>query len=150
MRRIGNHALWIGNSVDVSDLRLLHDVGIEALVDLGLNEPVPVLTRELIYCRFPLLDGVGNPPALLRLAVETTARLIGAEVPPLVFCSAGMSRSPAVAAVALAKATQMSVVDCLTTVFADGPRDLSGGLWNDLLRVHGFKLPTHAESSTLE
>src|SRR5947209_6676853 len=105
MRRVTNYQLWIGHVIDVADLRSIHDLGIEALIDLGINEPVPTITRELVYCRFPLLDGAGNRLELLQLAVQTTAKLIIASISTWVFCSAGMSRSPAVAAAALAVAT---------------------------------------------
>jgi hypothetical protein len=47
------------------------------------------LTRELVYCRFPLVDGAGNPPWLLRAAVETVAGFVRAGVPTLVFCGPG-------------------------------------------------------------
>ena len=135
MRRIANHRLWIGNVIDVADLRSIHDLEIEALVDLGLNEPIPAITRELVYLRFPLIDGAGNRQEVLRLAVETTARLIVAAVPTLIFCSAGMSRSPAVASAAIALATGRSPNECLSEVFAVGPGDLSPPLWHDLIRT---------------
>jgi hypothetical protein len=56
-----------------------------------------------VYLRFPLLDGAGNPPWLLRLAVEAVVSLLRAGVPALVFCSAGMSRTPAIAEGAVAR-----------------------------------------------
>jgi protein-tyrosine phosphatase len=121
--------------MDVADLRSIHDAGIAALVDLGMNEKVPTITRELTYCRFPLIDGAGNPPDVLRLAVETTAKLLIAGIPTLVFCGAGMSRSPAVAAAALALATHRQPEQCLAEVIHDGPCDLSPGLWKDLLKA---------------
>jgi protein-tyrosine phosphatase len=127
--------LWIGNVTDVADLRSIHQAGIEALIDLGINEPVPLIPRELIYCRFPLVDGQGNSPTLLQLALETTAQLIGAGTSTLVFCSAGMSRSPAVASAALSVAAKRSPEECLAEVFAGAPADLSPGLWSDLMAV---------------
>lgn len=136
MRRIGNRALWIGPALlDAAGLRAVHENGIEALVDLAINEPVPQLTRELIYCRFPIVDGSGNRPELLRLAVTTTADLIRSGTPTLVFCSGGMSRSPAIAAAALAVASGRSPEDCMVEVFASGPRDLSPSLWSELLLI---------------
>ena len=48
--------------MDVDNFTNVLDAGIEALVDLGLNERPVQLTRELIYCRFPLNDGGGNSP----------------------------------------------------------------------------------------
>ena len=135
MRRVSNYPLWIGHALDPLDLRAVHAAGIEALIDLAINEPVPQLTRELIYCRFPIVDGSGNCPELLRLAVQTTAKLIRTATPTLIFCSAGMSRSPAIAAAALALATGRPAMDCLAELFVDAPRDLSAALWQDLLNV---------------
>ena len=135
MRRIGNRALWIGPAINTAGLRAVHEQGIEALVDLAINEPVPQLTRELIYCRFPIVDGSGNRPELLRIAIMTTAHLIRTGMPTLVFCSGGMSRSPAIAAAALAVASGQSPEGCLVEVIASGPRDLSPSLWSDLLLI---------------
>lgn len=132
MRRVSGHALWIGNVADGRDLRAILTAGVEAVVDLALNEPPPPLTRELVYCRFPLLDGAGNPPWLLRAAAETVAGFLRAGVPTLVFCGAGMSRSPAVAAVALAVASGRTPAECLELVTEAGPRDVSVSLWNEL------------------
>jgi protein-tyrosine phosphatase len=137
MRHIGNRALWIGPALNTVGLRQVHENGIEALVDLAINEPIPQLTRELIYCRFPIVDGAGNRPELLKLAVTTTADLIRSHTPTLVFCSAGMSRSPAVAAAALAVATGQSPADSLAEVLGSGPRDLSPPLWQDIVQLLG-------------
>src|SRR5436189_138299 len=60
--------------------------------------------RELIYLRFPLLDGEDNEPALLIQAMQTVARLLQARIPTLVCCGGGLSRSPAIVAAALALA----------------------------------------------
>jgi hypothetical protein len=62
MREIIPRRLWLGNASDVRDLRRIHDLGVAAIVDLALEESVPQLTRDLIYCRFPLVDGSGNSP----------------------------------------------------------------------------------------
>ena len=62
MRSAIPYCLWVGNVMDVDSFSSVLDVGIEALVDLGLNEKPVQLTRELIYCRFPLNDGGGNSP----------------------------------------------------------------------------------------
>jgi len=139
MRRIGNRALWIGPALNAAGLRSVYEHDIKALVDLAINEPIPQLTRELIYCRFPIVDGSGNRPELLRIAVMTTADLIRSGTPTLVFCSAGMSRSPAIAATALSVATGQSPADCLAEVFGSGPRDLSPPLWQDLVQLLGEK-----------
>ncbi len=60
-----------------------------------------MVTRDLVYCRFPLVDGAGNDARILKMAVHTVAELLRKEVKTLVFCSAGMSRAPSIAAAAL-------------------------------------------------
>src|SRR4051794_38928813 len=68
VRRVPGYTLWLGHVGDARDLSGLLSAGITAVVDLALNEaPVP-LARELVYCRFPLIDGGGNPRWLLRTA----------------------------------------------------------------------------------
>lgn len=70
MRRIDGFPLWIGTARDARDIKGVLDAGIEAIVDLAImNEPVTP-TRELVYLRFPLIDGEGNPPWLLCAAVQ--------------------------------------------------------------------------------
>jgi protein-tyrosine phosphatase len=114
-------------------LRGVLGAGIAALVDLAMNEPPVAVTRELVYCRFPLMDGSDNPPWLLRAAIETAATLLRANVPTLVFCSGGMSRTPAVAACALARVTGRSAEECLAEVARAGKCDVSTTLWRDLV-----------------
>ena len=76
MRQIPGYSLWLGHVGDVRDLRGIHTAGILAIVDLAMNETPATVTRELAYCRFPLIDGSGNPRWLLRAAVETVACLL--------------------------------------------------------------------------
>src|SRR5207244_524756 len=90
MRQLSGLPLWLGHVGDARDLRAVLSAGILAVVDLALNEPPVRITRELVYCRFPLLDGMGNPPWLVRAAVDTVARLLRAGTPTLVYCSGGM------------------------------------------------------------
>jgi protein-tyrosine phosphatase len=133
MRQISPHPLWLGHVGDVADLRKVLDAGITALVDLALNEPPPRIPRDLIYCRFPLVDGVGNDAALLRFAVRTVAGLLADRRLTLVFCSAGMSRAPAVAAAARAQFTGQTPLACLEQIAEGRPHDVSPGLWQDVL-----------------
>ena len=133
MRQIPGYSLWIGNAADARDVpRLLGD-GIEAVVALALEEPPA--TRELVYCRFPLLDGAGNSPWLLRMAIDTVVTLLTGRTPTLVCCGAGMSRSPAVAAVAIHRLTRRPPEECLRTLAELGPLDVSPGFWQELLAV---------------
>lgn len=134
MRRVPGYSLWIGSVADVRDLRGMLTAGVQVVVDLALNEPVATVTRELVYCRFPLVDGAGNPPWLLRAAVGAVAGFVRAGAPTLVFCGAGMSRLPTVTAVALSVGSDLTPAECPELVTGDGgPCDVSAGLWNEAL-----------------
>jgi protein-tyrosine phosphatase len=119
----------------------LHAAGILAVVDLALNEPPTILTREMSYCRFPLIDGPGNPRWLVRAAVETTAALIRGGVATLIYCGAGMSRTPCIAGAALAMARGWPLSEGLAVVTGAGPADLSPGLWSEITSVLGPSAP---------
>jgi hypothetical protein len=128
MRQIDNRKLWLGHVGDLRDVHAILTAEIAAVVELAASEPPAILPRELVHVRFPLTDGGENPPWLLRLAVQTVASLLQAEVPTLVCCSAGMSRSIAVAAGGLALAQSRHFVDAVTIVVGTGPADVSPGL----------------------
>lgn len=132
MRCIPGYQLWLGHVDDVRDLSGLHAAGIEAVVDLALNESTPLLTRELGYCRFPMIDGGGHPPWLLRATVETVAGLMRAGVPTLVYCGACMSRTPSVAGAAIAIVRGCSAAEGQTLAVQSGAADVSPALWSDI------------------
>jgi hypothetical protein len=135
MRELQPYSLWLGHAGDARDLRGLSAAGIVALVDLALNEPANIVPRELVYCRFPLVDGSGNPAWLLRAAVETTASFVRASLPTLVFCSAGMSRSPGVAAAAISRVSGRAPDLCLAEIAGSGSADVSPALWREIKAV---------------
>jgi len=137
MRQIIPHRLWLGNALDGRDLRRLYELEIAVVIDLALEEKPAQLGREIVYCRFPLMDGGGNLPVLLRAAVEMTVRFAKENVPTLVACGAGMSRSPAVVAMALAKIEEKQPDECLAALVAGQPHDVSPLFWNDLQRALG-------------
>ena len=76
MNRIQPYLLWLGHSDDCRDPQRLADVGIEAVVHLATEEPLPGLPREMLVFRIPLLDGSGNHVSRLRLVVELTVGLL--------------------------------------------------------------------------
>lgn len=135
MRNVVPDLLWIGNALDVADLAPIFDVGIEAIVDLALNEKPAQLTRDLIYCRFPLNDGGGNPPQHLRAAVDGVESLISNQIPTLAHCSAGMSRSLAITAFALARSRGEKAEETLVALASGQPHDVSPVLWNDICKA---------------
>lgn len=136
MREIIPSQLWIGNAGDVRDQRRLHETGIFAIVDLAFEESHPPLARELIYCRIPLTDGSGNAPELVAAAIEAAASLIRKEIPTLVACSAGMSRSPSIAAAALAIVCKQPPSEVLEELTAKGPHDISPAFWRDVVDAY--------------
>ena len=135
MDRIAPYLLWIGHAGDGGDGPRLFENGIRAVVQVALEEPPLKPPRELVYPRFPLVDGGGNGGPLLRLTIFTVANLIEARVPTLVCCGAGMSRSPAVAAAALAVVGGEPPEACLRRVLAGRRGDVSPGLWSEILGV---------------
>ena len=135
MHKLDGHPVWLGHAGDLADVRGVLDAGIRAVVDLALNEPVRPLPRDLVYCRFPLVDGVGNNPWLLLVAIQSVAGLMALEVPTLVVCSAGLSRSHAIVAAALSHVSARAPEECLETVSSSLPSDVNPGLWNEVAEV---------------
>jgi hypothetical protein len=138
MRQIVPYSLWLGHAGDGRDFRAVFDSGIRAVVQLAAEEPTLPLPRDLIFCRFPLLDGPGNDPAQLYLATTTVANLLEKRVSVLVCCGGGMSRSPTVAAAALAMVYQETPEDCLKKIAADHPTDVDPALWNEVKSLLDF------------
>jgi protein-tyrosine phosphatase len=145
MQRLEPYSLWLGNTGDVGNLRGVLDQGIRALVDLALNEPIPQLTRDLLYCRFPLVDGAGNNPWLLVTAIDTVANLMKLDVPTLVFCSGGVSRAPAIVAAALNLFTGKPPDECLRVIAGSVSHDVNPGFWNDIAAICRSRRPSRSD-----
>jgi protein-tyrosine phosphatase len=132
MNQIMPHPIWIGHAGDGRAFRAIFDAGIRAVVQLAVEEPPIQPPRELIYQRYPLLDGEGNDRAVLRLAIDAVAGLIQAGIPTLVCCGAGMSRSPSIAAAALSAAFRLDLEEALRTVVQHRPADVSPALLHEI------------------
>ena len=76
MRQIQPHRLWVGHAGDSRDFRALFGAGIEAVVQLAVDEPTVATPRELVSCRFPLLDGIGNPSSAIPARCNSIASRI--------------------------------------------------------------------------
>ena len=135
MNQVAPRRVWIGHGGEGHDFTQILDLGIEAVVELAEEEPSFPTRRDMIACRFPLIDGSGNRPEVLELAVATLARLIAADVPTLVCCSMGLSRAPALVAAALARVERTSHHECLKRVTWHHPSDVSPGLWQELIAL---------------
>lgn len=132
MRQIFPHLLWLGNAGDGRDFRQQLDAGIKAVVQLAEEEPALQPPRDMMYFRCPLADGPGNDETYLLLTIVTIANLLERRIPTLVCCGGGMSRSPAVAAAALAMVYQEVPDEVLKKVAEHHPADVVPGLWNDV------------------
>jgi protein-tyrosine phosphatase len=135
MNQISPHLLWIGHAGGGRDYRRLLDHGIRAVVQLAVEEPPLKPPREPVYLRFPLRDGADNSDALLEMAVGVLASLIRQRVPTLVCCGAGMSRSPALAAVAVGLVSAEPAEEVLKQLSTGRPGDVSPGFWGQLMRL---------------
>ena len=132
MRSVAGYTLFLGHAGDARDVRELYRIGIVAVIDLAVEEPPAVLGREIVYCRFPLVDGSGNPPWLIQAAVDTTTRLLCEKVPTLIACSAGLSRSPAIAAACLLKISKTPLREALLYLSQFGGCDVSTAFLRDV------------------
>jgi hypothetical protein len=125
MRCVPPYSLWLGHADNGRDFGAIVEAGIEALVHLALEEPAVEPPRDLIYVRIPLVDGEANPIHTLALAIRIVAELLTHRVPTLVCCGAGLSRSPCIAAAALALVSGESFEGWLRRVQGQGPCDIS-------------------------
>ena len=129
MREILPGRLWLGNAADARNAEGVIQAGILAVVDLAAEEKIPDLPRGLIYCRFPIMDGQQTSQSVLPAAIETLVSLLKRGTPTLVFCGAGMSRSPALVAGALSIVEGGSPDDRLREIALGHPHDVSPQLW---------------------
>jgi hypothetical protein len=127
--------LWLGHAGDGRDFRRIFDEGIQAVIDLALDEAPVALPRELVSIRIPLVDGAGNRGELLFLAISTTATHFKMKLPTLLRCSNGMSRSPAIAAAALALVQGRPAEQVLAEISAVHPLDLTPVFWQQVKEV---------------
>jgi protein-tyrosine phosphatase len=132
MYQIAPYNLWLGHAGDGVRFEAIFQHDIRAVFYLAVEETPVRLPRDLISCRFPLVDGAGNSPHVLGLAIRTLAGHFQLQLPTLVTCGAGLSRSPAIAAAALAVVSGREPAECLRQIAAQHPTDVSPGLWQDV------------------
>jgi hypothetical protein len=132
MQEIVPGRLWLGNAADARNIEGVLQAGVLAVIDLAIEQLIPMLPRSIIYCRFPVIDGQQDSQVILRAAIETVAMLVTMEIPTLVCCGAGMSRSPAVVAAATAIVYGGDPDDRLREVVTGHPHDVSPQLWQSV------------------
>ncbi len=136
MHEIFPNQLWGGHAMDVRSPQAIFQAGVRCVVDLAYEEPTAKLPRQLIYCRFPLNDGGGNEPPVVRQALRTCCDFLSSNMPTLVACSAGMSRSPTIAAFALAHFTQQSPELWIEKISAQKGLELKPELWKQVAAAY--------------
>ena len=135
MREILPDKLWLGNAADIRNVEAMMQAGILAVVDLAYEQAMPAYPRSIAYCRFPIVDGQQSLQGILQVAIESLVAMLEAEIPVLVCCGAGMSRSPAVAAAAVAILRGGDPDDKLREITAGYPHDVSPTLWREVREI---------------
>jgi predicted protein tyrosine phosphatase len=104
-------------------------------VNLAAEAPPLSLPRSLIYCRFPVIDGEQDAQEVLTAAIQAVVSLLTTQIPTLVHCGSGMSRSPAVAATAFSIVQGDSPEENLGKIVVGHPHDVSPSLWEQVRKA---------------
>lgn len=94
--------LYVGTVDDAGQVENLREVGITTIISLIHRSPTKGYPDEVAVHSVPLRDGPQNDISAFEEAVEMVLSERENDTPLLIHCSAGSSRSPAVAATALA------------------------------------------------
>lgn len=138
MYELHSELLWFGNAIEIREPAGLFEVGVQAVIDVAFEEKPSLLPRQLIYCRFPIVDGGGNDEEVLRVAVRTTVDLISSGTKTIVACSAGMSRGPMIATFALAAFNSESPKRIIQAIAEKRALEVNGKLWNQLNAIFPY------------
>jgi hypothetical protein len=57
MREVLPGLLWVSNAIDARDISKVLGTGVEAVVDVAIEEKPIAFPRDVLYCRIPLNDG---------------------------------------------------------------------------------------------
>ncbi|MCA9248695.1 MAG: dual specificity protein phosphatase family protein [Planctomycetales bacterium] len=140
MIQIKETRLWLGNASDLRDMAAVLDQGITAIIDLAAEEPVPVVFRALNYCRFVLSDDGGNDESLVEAAIVCSAALLRTQQ-TAICCAAGLSRSAAISAAALALSSGRSLDEALARIAQYKHLDVNPALWKHIAHVYSRLAP---------
>ena len=135
MIEIPQTRLRLGASRDLLNISAVLGAGVTAIVDLGIEEPIPALPRQTNYCRFQITDDGSNSDKQLTAAITTIRSLLDADHVVLLCCAAGLSRSIAVAAVVLASLRGRRPDECLKEIGELKRTDVNPLLWNQISNV---------------
>ena len=110
--------LFVGTVDDAGATERLHERGITTIVSVIRGAPAGGYPADVTVVTVPMLDGPQNDLERFEQAVSHVLSVLQTDESLLVHCSAGASRSPAVAAAALALADDIGLeaaVDQLVT-----------------------------------
>ena len=107
--------LFVGTVEDATATSCLEAHGVRTIVSLT-HETSSLAGEDFIVRSIPLIDGPQNSREQFTNAVEETMTALKANGSVLVHCSAGASRSPTVAATALALSRDMELQDALQQI----------------------------------
>ena len=110
--------LFVGTVEDATDDSALETHSVTTIISLTHETP-SFTEQELTIHSIPLIDGPQHNRQQFTKAVEETIAALEADGGVLVHCSAGASRSPTVAATALALSQDMELEDALKQVAVD-------------------------------
>jgi predicted protein tyrosine phosphatase len=82
-------------------------------------------------------DVPGPLAADISAVIDLVAGLIREDVPTLVGCGMGLSRSPCIAGAAIARVRGCPADEGLAIALGSSPADVSPGLWGDVRRIVG-------------
>ena len=88
MRETFANRLWIGHAGDLRTESCPSGLGLDAIIHIAIEDPVPSLQPRAYVPPLSLSDGA-NRVQLISAALETTAFMIIGEVPTLVTCRGG-------------------------------------------------------------
>jgi len=133
MRRIEGYSLWLGHVGDVADPRGIVGDGHCRPSSTSRSRSRRLHCRAIeTYCRFPLIDGTGNPSWLLQAAVETVACLLRSRTSTLVYCSAGLKSLALHRGGGHRSRTGVPARRGTEVRVAIGRSDVSPGLWSEV------------------
>lgn len=113
--------LYIGNLREAGRPKTYTDHDITAVLNLCNLDPVRPYPEYLIIARQPLIDGEQNKLVDFEVAIKQLLELLNREEQIFVHCGAGVSRSCAVTATALAYEHGISIEDAVEWIAREKP-----------------------------
>ncbi len=135
MLNIPNSDIWLGNTSDLRDIRSVLKHGVTAIIDLAIEDPLPTIPRATTYCRFMITDDGENNPANIHAAILAASAFVSGGHVAAICCSAGLSRSPSIAAATMSYISGDSPTATLELVSAVKHIDVNPAFWNQVVDV---------------